>query len=927
MTRRSGGPGPAILLAVVLTAGGLRAEVYEVGPGWALESVGAVPWESLQPGDEVRIHWRAEPYREKFVIGRAGTAEDPIAVRGVAGPAGQRPLLDGRDATTRAELNFWNEARGLIKIGGSNTPPDSMPAHIVLEGLSLRSARPPYGFTGRDGATDYADNAAAVYIEKGEHIVLRDLELHDSGNGLFCGAQTRDLLVEHCHIHDNGIEGSIYQHNNYTEALGMVFQYNHFGPLRDGCPGNNLKDRSAGLVVRANWIEGGNRQLDLVDAGGSQELVQHPSYAQTFVYGNVLIEPAGAGNSQIVHYGGDSGSSADYRKGTLYFHHNTVVSTRDGNTTLFRLSTEDESADCRNNVVWVSTGGERLAMLNAAGRLTLRHNWLKTGWSDSHSGLTGSIDDDGSNPTGAAPGFVDAAGQDFHLAAGSACIDAGGPLAEATAAHRPSTQYVVHAAAEPRGDDGQPDLGAFERCPPGGCTQPDGGLDGADGGLDGGADAGVDAGPDGGDAGGDGTADGGADPDAGADPGPGDPGPDAGADAGTAAGGEPGGQTVSGGCGCSSRDRGPAAGWGLLAALLLLPLARRRPVWLLSAALLTALLAATPACSPQPDERGPAADCSVAEQADASGPAAVGPTSRLSKKVRARGRSLEIKVRGAAHVQAGDHVDVLGTFTDAKTESSVTVTLVQNVIVLAPPELIPGDEPVHSLSLLVLPDEAEVLTLADHLGELHISLRHPEDVSGPEDGRTRATIETLITRERLKTLNKRRISLLKKGESTARPERASGEDPGSARLSARVPPGFRALELPVDGIRHVEPGDRVDLLLTVMNPKTERAICITATVGLDVLAVAGGKRLSLVVLPEEAEILTLAAQLGALTAGLRNPDDDAFEIVERARVSIGALITGERIKPLKSLRVPIVNLYPWSGSRSVSPETAGDGEE
>ncbi|WP_419641612.1 hypothetical protein, partial [Thiolapillus sp.] len=63
------------------------------------------------------------------------------------------------------------------------------------------------------------------------------------------------------------------------------------------------------------------------------------------MYGNVLIEPDGAGNSQMVHYGGDSGDSGDsgnesiYRKGTLYFYHNTVVSTRDGNTTLVRLST------------------------------------------------------------------------------------------------------------------------------------------------------------------------------------------------------------------------------------------------------------------------------------------------------------------------------------------------------------------------------------------------------------------------------------------------------------------------------------------------------------------------------------------------------------------------------------------------------------
>jgi MYXO-CTERM domain-containing protein len=909
-----------LLASGLLVAGDLRAEVYEVGPGRALESVGAVPWESLQPGDEVRIHWRAEPYREKFVIGRSGTAEAPITVRGVAGPAGQRPVLDGRDATTRAALNYWNEARGLIKIGGSNSPPDSTPAHIVVEGLSLRSARPPYGFTGRDGASDYADNAAAVYIEKGEHIVLRDLELHDSGNGLFCGAQTRDLLVEHCHIHDNGIEGSIYQHNNYTEALGIVFQYNHFGPLRDGCPGNNLKDRSAGLVVRANWIEGGNRQLDLVDAEGSQELVEHPSYGQTFVYGNVLIEPAGAGNSQIVHYGGDSGTTADYRKGSLYFHHNTVVSTRDGNTTLFRLSTDDESADCRNNIAWVSAAGERLAMLDAAGRLILRHNWFKTGWRDSHSGLSGSIDDDGSNPTGEAPGFVDAAGGDFHLAADSTCIDAAGPLAEAAAEHRPATQYVVHAAAEPRGDDGQPDIGAFERCPPGGCTQPDGGLDGADGGdggPDAGADAGGDIGPDGGDPGSDGAADGGADP--GADPGA-DRDSDDRADAG-----DQGEQTVSGGCGCASRDQRPAAGWGLLAGLLLL-LARRRPTWLL----LAALTAWLPACSSKSDAPSPAADAGPEAPDAAAEAAAAVPAERFSDGLRKRGRSLELTVRGARRVRAGDHVDVLSTLINPRLDAPVTITLMQNVIVLAPPERQPGEEPRHSLTLMVLPDEADFLVLADKLGRLHVTLRNPEDTSGSAK-RTRVGFLSVIDGHRNRDLTRNRIALLEK--QPPRPGRDAGSAGQTEGFRNRLPVELRAISIPVSGISHVAPGDRVDLLSTLVDRKTEQLRCQTLLTRLDVLAVEAGFGLTLLVSPEEAEILVQASRLGELTATLRNPndEDDAFFLDGRlSPVTVGTLITGERIQPLRSRQhlIEVIQLPPDSpdgGTRNA--DESGDAED
>ena len=42
----------------------------------------------------------------------------------------------------------------------------------------------------------------------------------------------RNILVEANYIHDNGNPGSIYEHNNYTAAIGITFQYNRFGPLR-----------------------------------------------------------------------------------------------------------------------------------------------------------------------------------------------------------------------------------------------------------------------------------------------------------------------------------------------------------------------------------------------------------------------------------------------------------------------------------------------------------------------------------------------------------------------------------------------------------------------------------------------------------------------------------------------------------------------
>jgi len=440
---------------------------YHVGPGQANTAIGGVPWELLSPGDRVYIHWRSDSYKEKWVIGRSGTTAEPIIVSGVPGPQGQLPVIDGNDATTRDALDYWNERRGLIKIGGSNTPSDSIPSHLIIEKLDLRSARPPFTFFNSDGGQEeYSTNAASIYVEVGQHITIRNCVIHDSGNGIFIGARdgdTQDILIESNYIYDNGVVGRIYEHNTYTAAIGITYQYNFMGALRAGAGGNNLKDRSADLVVRYNWIENGNRQLDLVDAEDTDKIVNHPAYGKTYVYGNVFKEADGEGNSQMVHYGGDSGNEAIYRKGTLFFYNNTVISTRSENTTLLRLSSNDEHADVHNNIIYPTAAGNRLALVGSSGNLTIRNNWLKSGWRISHSSFGGTIVNDGSSIEGIVPGFIDFSQDDFHLEFSSPALDAGIALHPDLLADHPLTQqYQYHRQVENRIDDGDLDLGAFE---------------------------------------------------------------------------------------------------------------------------------------------------------------------------------------------------------------------------------------------------------------------------------------------------------------------------------------------------------------------------------------------------------------------------------------------------------------------------------
>ncbi len=445
----------------------VHAATYDVGPGQPLATPSDVPWESLNAGDTVRIHWRTNAYQDKWLISRSGTAKQPIVVKGVPGPMGELPVISGDGARTRRVLNFWGENRGVIKMGGSNFPTNT-PTHIVIDGLEIRSGCAPYRFwNARGQEKTYRGDGAAIYIEGGRDITIRNCVIHDCGNGLFSSSTSSNLLIEGNHLYGNGgSKGDIFLHNCYLSAAGIIFQFNHFGPLRKGSLGANLKDRSAGTVIRYNWVEGGGVQLSLAESArtqGSEALQLDPRYRTTFVYGNILIEPDGDGNNLMVAYGGDVGDTTTYRKGTLHFYHNTVVSHRGSWTVLFQLPTNDERVDCRNNIILLTAPRGLLGLVSKAGHLSLSRNWLNPGYVVSFDqATTGTVTDDGSNITGDAPGFLDLTAQDFRLKPGSPCLNQATELHSAAAAHAVIRQYLKHQQGEPRNGLGSLDLGAFE---------------------------------------------------------------------------------------------------------------------------------------------------------------------------------------------------------------------------------------------------------------------------------------------------------------------------------------------------------------------------------------------------------------------------------------------------------------------------------
>jgi len=154
---------------------------------------------------------------------------------------------------------------------------------------------------------------------------------------------------------------------------------------------------------------------------------------------------------------------------------------------------------------------------------------------------------------------------------------------------------------------------------------------------------------------------------------------------------------------------------------------------------------------------------------------------KLSTIVQKKGRALTIDLSGAkmsvgGWIRPNDHVDIIGSFRDSASGEQIAVTLMQNVVVLATGKitgttninLLPESERGYgNLTFLLLPEEAEILSLASELGALTLTLRNPEDIDVQEE-RGRATMNTLLTGERMKalqTLRYRTIQIIRGTES------------------------------------------------------------------------------------------------------------------------------------------------------------------
>jgi parallel beta-helix repeat protein len=469
------------------SAGTGSPKTYDIGPGQPYPSIGALDWSIVGPGDTVRIHYKPGGYHEIFQIAGRGTPAAWITVEGVPDPAtGALPVIDGQNAVLATQFeNHYPplSGSGLIVIGARlGYTAGYRPGYIEVEGLQVQNSYSAYQFTNFDGTVEsYGNVGAGIYIERADHVTLYNNVVTNNGEGIFGAGQSgfdrlmTNITLDSNYIYGNGNVGTDQQHNTYLEGIDTLYQFNQYGPLRDGSGGIGLKDRSVGTIIRYNNIVGGQHQIQLSESQNQMDLaITIPRYHQSYVYGNVLTDPPGD-SSDPIWYGGDLGLDVFQRKGVLYLWNNTIVvqSTHAQvyGINAIEMTSSAETLDARNNIFAAvpSTSGSPtyFGLLSGYASAYFGVNWVSAGWQMTvdNSGFTGHAGGTADLITGSSqdPGFVNGAGGDFHLAAGSVAIDASGRVAGNEVPFSLDWEYEDPHTGKQRTVVGSaPDLGAFE---------------------------------------------------------------------------------------------------------------------------------------------------------------------------------------------------------------------------------------------------------------------------------------------------------------------------------------------------------------------------------------------------------------------------------------------------------------------------------
>lgn len=341
-------PGWDYTMPLPTRAGAVNPRTFDVGPDQDYLDISDVPWQTLRAGDLVRIHYRPTPYSSMIYLGARGTEDAWIEIQGIPGVNGERPEITAIDAPPSTGITTMPgvAGAGVVVIGRpingeAPQPYGWKPGYIWIHGLKIGDARPPYSYKNDSGlSVPYGSFVSAIYANPVEHLTISNCELHSSSLGLFVNsrnaadAQSRNIHIFRNYFTNNGKSGDYSVHNAYTEAIGVIYEYNYFDSLVAGAGGDCIKDRSAGQIIRYNYFKNaGTYTLSLRDPDSNYqyEMVQVDQLyddliSHSFVYGNMFEMTT----STLVSDGdGEASSHAVHlRYGDICFYSNVVVSRR-----------------------------------------------------------------------------------------------------------------------------------------------------------------------------------------------------------------------------------------------------------------------------------------------------------------------------------------------------------------------------------------------------------------------------------------------------------------------------------------------------------------------------------------------------------------------------------------------------------------------
>ncbi len=424
------------------------ATIYDIGPGQKYPTIGSLTWTSLQAGDTVMIHPNTtDPqgaYHEKIFITTSGTASAPIRVIGVLDSNGNRPIIDGANATTVAvpRLNQdlvayrqYYEILGLVIVDRSN--------YIDIENLQIQGAysdaTTPSSYFDSAGTKKDWGYATGLYVLCGQNVTLKNNILTNNADGFFVNSNycaSTQILFSGNYLYKNGGVGEYLYHNSYTESDGITIEYNHYGTLRTGADGTcGAKTRDTNATIRYNFFDSGDiaadhdacaRLLDAVEIQGSDT----PAATPLNVYGNVFFN-IGMGNP--IHFGAENDPTKAPNNKIMNFYDNTYYFKSSASD--WRMGIFDESpgytVDAINNIFSWNAPTTNPAFMWQDGTLTFTGpNWASSVIADNTDISTGKVSGRTNLITNAQnnPGFVNAATRDLHLAVGSQAIGAAGAL-------------------------------------------------------------------------------------------------------------------------------------------------------------------------------------------------------------------------------------------------------------------------------------------------------------------------------------------------------------------------------------------------------------------------------------------------------------------------------------------------------------------